>query len=326
MTSIRQIRSSPWGHDTRKDSRQLIDSLTPALPVNVLSRLAVLSKRYSVQQVVLHINLKQLNEVLEKLNGDYIIPTVECGFMASEKHIKSFSKLCFDKSRLDKLLDYPLNNAKLDRYRDETTIGFQPSGLFDVVLRTDPPPTARTLRERFDVETIASMQVSGAEPHEAEEATHGIEDSGEVQMGQGHPENASYSHDHNVHTRQDSGNQVVGTTTLQQLHCVLPKQSNSLRDQTQTDKAPVAPDVSASGGSERAKANDQPSDASKDAHDNFEDTGHLRKAATTSKTQRTTQSKRKRNSSQGTAGAHGRPKRTPKPSRRAAEAASARRG
>ena len=77
------------------------------------------------------------------------------------------------------------------------------------------------------------------------------------------------------------------------------------------------------GGSERAKANDQINDDTKDSPDKIFDTGRLRNAAGASKVRRKTRSKMKDGSSQDTAGANGRPKRTPKPSRRAAEAASA---
>jgi hypothetical protein len=66
--------------------------------------------------------------------------------------------------------------------------------------------------------------------------------------------------------------------------------------------------------------------ASKDVNDNVADTEHLRNTAAISKVQQTARSRRKNKSSQGTAGANGRPKRTPKPSRRASEAASAKRG
>jgi hypothetical protein len=81
--------------------------------------------------------------------------------------------------------------------------------------------------------------------------------------------------------------------------------------------------VKSGGGSERAKANEQLNNAFKDNPDKTSDTGRLRNAVGTSKVRRKPRSKKKDGSSQGTAGANGRPKRTPKPSRRAAEAASA---
>jgi uncharacterized membrane protein len=87
---LEYIQCSPWAYDTREDARKFVKSLTPALHVNVISRLATLSSFYPVQQVVLHINLRQLDQMLAFLNGSWIIPLVSNGFKIGESHIKSF--------------------------------------------------------------------------------------------------------------------------------------------------------------------------------------------------------------------------------------------
>ena len=260
---LEYIQRSPWARHTCEGDQQFVKSLTTALNVNVISRLATLSSSYPVQQVLLQINLRQLDQMLAYLNGSYIIPLARTGFKITEVHIKSFSKLCFNKARLNQLLDYPLNRARFDRYNDDMTLGFRSSGRFKLVRRGDPPTAALTLRERFDTETIAAMRVSDV-------------------------------------TGLD------GTEDFEK------EATDQNRDRH-------------SGGAAEAQIS-RSEHASKDVHDNVANNEHLRNTAAISKVQQTVRSRRKNKSSQGTAGANGRPKRTPKPSRRASEAASAKRG
>jgi hypothetical protein len=317
LASLEQIRNSPWARDKSEDARHFVDSLTPALCVSVLSRLVKLSKSFSVRQVVLQINLKQLDSMCGDPKGSSTThPIVENGFAISERHVRRFTKLWFDKARLEKLLDFQLDRAKLGPESDGETLGFKPSGLFTLVLRRDSPNTARTLRELFDAETIATMQVTKMEPYRNAQAPH----------HSGLPKHAPDGHAQDIKAKWNLGDQNDDSSTCH-THRTLSKQDDRLHGQTQTGKAPIALHRSGNNGdSGRAKANGQPSTASKHAHNNFMDTEHPRKAAATSKAKCTTRSKAEPKSSQGAAGANGRSRRKRRPSRRATEAASAERG
>ena len=303
---LEYIQCSPWAHDTREDARRFVKSLTPALHVNVISRLATLSSFYPVQQVVLHINLRQLDQMLAFLNGSWIIPLVSNGFKIGESHIKSFSKLCFNKARLDELLDYPLNSARFGRHDDERTLGLHSSGRFKIVRRRDPPNLALTLRARFDTETIATMKVSKStgpdETGDSDEVTdHSGEnhsDCGDAAKAQTNTlEYASSPPVQDLPVERSVTDQEDGSSRKQIRHPAS-KKADSPHDRNPTGTTLTtasSSDVGGSGGggdSERAELHGHSSDASKD---------------------------------QGTVGAYGRSKRTPKPSRRATEAASARR-
>lgn len=323
LAYLEQIRRSPWAHDTSESAQHFIESLTPALCVNVLSRLAELSRSYSAQQVVLHIDLEQLHRVGGKRGGSSIIsPIVESGFTIAEKHISRFPKFSFDMARLDKLLKYRLDCASFGPALDEKTLGLKPSGLFTLVSRQDPLATAKNLKKCFDAETIASIraaatsQAATTKSHENEETTH----------PRGPPGNALDRDAPDIPARLGLGDQHDGRSTIP-THQASSNQVNRLRGQIQTDVTSIAVESGGGGGSsERAKANDQLNDAFKENPDKTSDTGRLRNAAGTLKVRRKTRSKKKIVSSQDTVGANGRPKRTPKPSRRAAEAASARQG
>jgi hypothetical protein len=319
LACLEQIRLSPWAHDTSESAQHFIESLTPALCVNVLSRLVELSKFYSAQQVVLHIDLEQLHRVGGKRGASIISPIVESGFTIAEKHISRFPKLSFDLARLDKLLRYRLDCASFGPAVDEKTLGLKPSGLFTLVSRQDPLATARNLRKCFDTETIASIraaattQAATTKSHENEEATH---PGGRLEIA---PDQDAPD----IQARLGLGDQNDGRSKGP-THQAPSNQVNRLRGQIQTDVTSIAVESrGGGGGSERAKANDQINDDTKDSPDKIFDTGRLRNAAGASKVRRKTRSKMKDGSSQDTAGANGRPKRTPKPSRRAAEAASA---
>jgi hypothetical protein len=58
LAYLERIRPSPWAHDTSESAHHFIESLTPVLCVNFLSRLVGLSRSYSAQQVVLHVDLE----------------------------------------------------------------------------------------------------------------------------------------------------------------------------------------------------------------------------------------------------------------------------
>lgn len=202
---------------------------------------------------------------------------------------------------------------------DEKTLGLKPSGLFTLVSRQDPLATARNLRKCFDTETIASIraaattQAATTKSHENEEATH---PGGRLEIA---PDQDAPD----IQARLGLGDQNDGRSKGP-THQAPSNQVNRLRGQIQTDVTSIAVESrGGGGGSERAKANDQINDDTKDSPDKIFDTGRLRNAAGASKVRRKTRSKMKDGSSQDTAGANGRPKRTPKPSRRAAEAASA---
>lgn len=178
LAHLEQIRRSPWARDTSEGARHFIESLTPALCVNVLCRLAELSRDFPVQQVVLHINLEQLSSMGGKLEGSPIIPpVVESGFTITEKHICSYPELSFDNVRLGKLLKYRLDSARFGPALGGKTLGLKPSGLFTLVSRQDPSTSANRLRKRFDAETIATIRaaattrVATKETHENERAT-----------------------------------------------------------------------------------------------------------------------------------------------------------
>jgi chromosome segregation ATPase len=321
MEFLEHIQRSPWARDTCKSARSFVGSLTPAMAVNVISRLATLSENHSVKQVVLQINLKQLNEMLGYLNGQWILPIIESGFTISERHIKSFPKLCFKKSRLDKLLDYPLDSAIIDRRQNELTLGFQPSGQFTVISRKDAPTTARTLRQLFDADTVAAMHVARKRRLETTQPDGG---ASEVPTSLGRPAKGTAM--------------LGGTRDVRVTHSVDDQESGRLKSQTrrtqstpagekrnhrQADMAHVAAGCSTNGGGKLTKANDQPKDAAKDVFDNFSDMEDLCDAAATSKIHQTAKTRKTTKNSDVTSGARGRSKRTPKPSRRAAEAASA---
>jgi hypothetical protein len=323
LAYLEQIRRSPWALDTSESAQHFIESLTPALCVNVLFRLVELSRTYSVQQVVLHIDLEQLHTMGGRLEGSSVIPPiVESDFAITERHISIIPKLSFNKARLDKLLKYRLDSARFGPELDGKTLGLKPSGLFTLVSRQDPLTTAKKLRKCFDAETVAAIRAAATTQaatiwsHESEESTH----------PSGRPEHAPVHHDTDVRARLNLGVQSHGRLTRPTRQATS-NQVDRLRGQHQTDIMPIAVEIgSGGGGSGRAKANDQLNDASKDNADKIPDTGHPRNATATSKVQRTTRSKKKNKSSRGTTGENGRPKRTPKPSRRAAEAASARQG
>lgn len=320
LACLEQIRRSPWARNTSEDARHFIGVLTPALCVNVLSRLAELSRDYPVQQVVLHINLEQLSSMGGKLEGSPIIPpAVESGFTITEKHICRFPELSFDKVRLDKLLKYRLDSARFGPALAGKTLGLKPSGLFTLVSRQHPSTTAKRLRKRFDAETIATIRaaattrVATKEPHESETTTH----------PSGRPEHTPDHYALNVPARVSSGAQDDGRATSPTRQAPS-NQVVGLHGQTETDLTPIVVQNGSRGsGSERVQANYQLNAASKDDPDEFSNTDHSRNSTATSKANRPTKSKRKNKSSQATAGAHGRPKRTRKPSRRATEAASA---
>jgi hypothetical protein len=313
LAYLEQIRRSPWAHDTSESAQRFIESLTPALCVNVLSRLVELSRSYSAQQVVLHIDLEQLHRVGGKREGSSIVsPIVKSGFTIAEKHISRFPKLSFDSARLDKLLKYRLNCTSFGPALDGKTLGLKPSGLFTLVSRQDSLTAAKTLRKCFDAETIASIRAAATKSHENEEAIH----------PSGRPEIAPDQDAPDIQARLGLGDQNDGRSTSP-TDQASSNQVNRLHGQIQTDVTSIAVESGGGGGSERAKANGQLNDDIKGNSDKILETGRLRNAAGTTKVRRKTRSKKKNGSSQDTAGANSRPKRTPKPSRRAAEAASA---
>ena len=278
LTSLEQIRRSPWIHDKSEGACHFIDSLTPALSVVVLSRLARLSRSCSVQQVVLQINLRQLRSMEYYFwdeSSTTIPPIVKSGFAITESHVSDFScfyiGVLFGKAMLERLLDYRLSKARFGSEVDAKRLGFRPSGLFTLIPRKEARTGARTLRERFDAEKIATVQ--------------------EDQVVR-----ASVIREFGV----DIGSSTSQTSQIPS------KQADVPRVQTQTDMSPV---TVTSGGSE--KSNGHPSESSKNT-------------AAISKVQKSNKAKRKWKPSQVAPGAQGRPKRTTKPSRRAAEAACTR--
>ena len=308
LASLERIRRSRWARDNSEGARHFVASLTPALSANVLSRLAKLSKSHSVQQVILQINLRQLDAMVDKLDGySEVPPVVESGFAITEEHINRFSIFAFGTARMNKLVNYRLCRARCGPELDGKTLGFKPSGLLTLIHRTNAAFTVESLCTRFDAEAFANLHVTASERLGDEEATEvafmdqclrDIWDWKCAEPGVGSS---------TIQTRQFSSKQV----------------DRSRINQIQTA---TAPDSDGGRGSERAKANHQPGNGSKEVHDKYLGTGNSRNAAATSRTQKIAKSNRKNKSSQGTAGTNGRPERTPKPSRRAAEAASARRG
>lgn len=317
LASLRRMQRSAWSNDTSEYARSFVNSLTQEVAVNVLSRLAALSETYTVQQVVLQINLKQLHHMLEYLNGGYVIPLEKSGIILSEAHVPNFHRLQFDQARLGDVLDYRLDSARFNRY-DKRTLVFRPSGLFTVALAQESSSTARTLRERFAAETIAAMQVTKVGQREvSSEVTHSSGDAGERSRSRDQLEHAL---DHQVqddHAGGDCDDQGDISTTSQTRQSQA-MQADSPRGQHQTDMEPILPEGGSRETYELAKASDP-----MDVHNDLPNVRHGRKAAITRTAKQITRSKSTQNASQYTSVAPGRPRRQLRPSRRAAEASSA---
>ena len=319
MASLEQIRRSPWARDPREAVREFVDSITPNLSANTISRLATLSERHSAQQVVLQINLKQLDEMMGALDGRWSCPIAESGFTISERHVRSFPRICVQKTDVDRLLDYRLDSAIFDRRRTETKLGFRPSGLFTAVQRREPSTGARTLRERFHEDVSVSMLMTGSSQEGTSDMIQISGVAAEVQTSRSQLEDDASDQDQDAHTRcdpnhlEDDGSQTVSPYTT----------ANGLNTRFEAHAASIAPDSNSSRGGKRIEASDRPSDVTKNLCDNSVVKKNLHNAAATPSKHRSTETKGTQDKSQNTSEARGRPKRTVKPSRRATEATSA---